>query len=106
MWRRRWVLAHWEQVPENRTTHTCQKCISHSIVVHSLPSPLLLQTGKCLLEKQIHEKHIMDLQMSTDLTHIVTASNDRTAKLVDTQARRSPPFRAACVAGEGSNSVA
>lgn len=45
----------------------------------------LLQTGKCLLEKQIHEKHIMDLQMSTDLTHFVTASNDRSAKLVDTQ---------------------
>lgn len=44
-----------------------------------------VETGKCLLEKQIHEKHIMDLQMSTDLTHFVTASNDRSAKLVDTQ---------------------
>ena len=42
------------------------------------------QTGKCVLEAQIHEKHIMDLQMSPDGTHFVTASTDRTAKIVDT----------------------
>lgn len=40
-----------------------------------------------MLEKQLHEKHIMDLQMSPDLTHFITASNDRSAKLVDTNVR-------------------
>jgi hypothetical protein len=50
--------------------------------------PACLQTGKCLLEKQVHEKHIMDLQMSNDLTHFVTASNDKSAKLIDTQVGR------------------
>lgn len=43
------------------------------------------ETGKVTAEASIHEKHIMDLQMSADGTHFVTASNDRTAKLVDTQ---------------------
>lgn len=44
-----------------------------------------VETGKCLAEKQLHEKQVMDMQMSTDGTHFITASTDRTAKLVDTQ---------------------
>lgn len=44
-----------------------------------------VETGKMLQEEQIHEKNIQDVQMSSDGTHFVTASSDRTAKLVDTQ---------------------
>lgn len=44
-----------------------------------------VETGKCTAEAAIHEKHIMDLQMSPDGTHFVTASTDRTAKVVDTE---------------------
>lgn len=43
------------------------------------------ETGKLLAENQIHEKNIADLQMSVDGTHFITASYDRSAKLVDTQ---------------------
>jgi translation initiation factor 3 subunit I len=42
-----------------------------------------VETGKIIAEAKIHDKHIMDLQMSTDGSHFATASNDRTAKLVD-----------------------
>ena len=43
-----------------------------------------VETGKLLHEVQLHEKTIQDMQMSQDGTHFVTASVDRTAKLVDT----------------------
>jgi len=60
----------------------------HPYILDALVSLCAMQTGKCVLERQIHEKHIMDLQVSTDQTHFVTASNDRSAKLVDTQASK------------------
>lgn len=44
-----------------------------------------VETGKMLLEAPLHEKHIMDMQLSPDGTHFITASIDRTSKLVDTQ---------------------
>ena len=44
-----------------------------------------VETGKLLQEEALHEKQVNDLQMSADGTHFVTASADRTAKLVDTQ---------------------
>lgn len=44
-----------------------------------------VETGKLLQEAQVHEKHIMDMQLSVDGTHLVTASADRTAKILDTQ---------------------
>lgn len=44
----------------------------------------LVQTGKVLEENKIHDATINDLQLSADGSHFVTASNDRTAKLVDT----------------------
>lgn len=44
-----------------------------------------VETGKVKEEAKIHDKHIADLQVSVDGTHFVTASNDKTAKLVDTQ---------------------
>lgn len=51
-----------------------------------------VETGKVLAEAQLHEKQVMDMQMSVDGTHFITASADRTAKLVDTQV---------CVCGGG-----
>ncbi|PRW45076.1 Eukaryotic translation initiation factor 3 subunit I [Chlorella sorokiniana] len=44
-----------------------------------------VETGKVLQEAQLHEKQISDMQMSVDGTHFITASPDRTSKLVDTQ---------------------
>eukprot|EP00887_Chlorella_sp_A99_P004303 scaffold15.g4303.t1 len=44
-----------------------------------------VETGKVKEEAKIHDKHIADLQMAVDGTHFVTASNDKSAKLVDTQ---------------------
>jgi len=44
-----------------------------------------VETGKMLQEEQLHEKQINDLQMSPEGTHFVTASVDRSAKLVDSQ---------------------
>lgn len=48
------------------------------------------ETGKCLLEVQVHsdqsqdrQSSIQDLQVSADGTHGITASLDKTAKLVD-----------------------
>ena len=44
-----------------------------------------MQTGKVKMESKIHAGSIADLQMSTDVTHFVTASFDNMSKLVDTQ---------------------
>jgi translation initiation factor 3 subunit I len=44
-----------------------------------------VETGKVTLESKVHDKHIMDLQMSPDGTHMISASNDCSAKLIDTQ---------------------
>ena len=64
---------------------------SFIMCAHSSCRPLLLrlicsgcvQTGKQLEEKQVHTDSIGDLQMSNDSSHFVTASKDKTAKLVD-----------------------
>ncbi len=42
-----------------------------------------VQTGKMLLEEKVHEDAIQDLQLSADGSYGVTASLDKTAKLVD-----------------------
>ena len=44
---------------------------------------LLLQTGKQLAESREHKKQVNDLTMSADLTHFVTGSLDKTAKVFD-----------------------
>lgn len=44
-----------------------------------------MQTGEVKEEREIHEKQINDIKMSPDGTHFITASSDKTAKLVDTQ---------------------
>jgi WD40 repeat protein len=44
-----------------------------------------MQTGEVKEERDIHEKQINDIKMSPDGTHFITASSDKTAKLVDTQ---------------------
>jgi len=43
------------------------------------------ETGKQIFEDQIHEKQISDLRPSADLTHLITASLDKTSKLLDAQ---------------------
>lgn len=43
-----------------------------------------VETGKVLEEAKLHDKTIQDMQLSPDGTHFVTASVDRSAKLVDT----------------------
>lgn len=51
-------------------------------------TPLLVadvQTGKQLEEVELHDKQINDLQFSVDESHFITASGDKTAKLVDAQ---------------------
>lgn len=48
-------------------------------------SLVVLQTGQVKEEKEVHEKQINDLKMAPDGTHFITASSDKTAKLVDTQ---------------------
>ena len=42
-----------------------------------------LKTGKMLLEEKVHEDAIQDLQLSPDGSYVVSASLDKTAKLVD-----------------------
>lgn len=44
-----------------------------------------VETGKCLQETQVHEDAIQDMQMSADQTHAITASLDKTAKLIDVE---------------------
>jgi hypothetical protein len=41
-----------------------------------------VEAGKCVAEAQLHDKQISDMQMSVDGTHFITASTDRTSKLV------------------------
>ena len=46
---------------------------------------LYAQTGKVTAENRIHDADIKDMQFSNDGTHFITASGDRTSKLVDAQ---------------------
>mmetsp|Transcript_93 Transcript_93/g.148 ORF Transcript_93/g.148 Transcript_93/m.148 type:complete len:328 (+) Transcript_93:115-1098(+) len=41
------------------------------------------ETGQQILEKQVHEDAIQDMQLSPDGSYVVTASLDKTAKLID-----------------------
>lgn len=42
-----------------------------------------VETGKVLQEAQVHQKDIRDMQLAPDGTHLITASADRTAKVLD-----------------------
>lgn len=44
-----------------------------------------VETGKMTAENLVHEKHIQDLQMSPDGSHLITASLDKNSKLLDVQ---------------------
>lgn len=44
-----------------------------------------VQTGKITAENRIHDLDIKDMRFSKDGTHFITASGDRTAKIVDAQ---------------------
>ncbi len=45
--------------------------------------PSLPQTGKLLLEEKVHGDAIQDMQVAQDGSHAVTASLDKSAKLID-----------------------
>lgn len=45
----------------------------------------MVQTGQNVESKQLHKGNVMDLQLSKDGTHLITASTDMQAKLVDTE---------------------
>ncbi|KAF9358299.1 translation initiation factor eIF3 subunit [Mortierella sp. NVP85] len=42
------------------------------------------KTGKYIMSQKIHEATLMDLQMSTDRTYFITASKDKSAKILET----------------------
>eukprot|EP00889_Picochlorum_renovo_P006612 jgi/Picre1/33642/NNA_001122.t1 len=44
-----------------------------------------VETGKMIQEEQVHKATIGDMQMSVDGTHIITASADQSAKILDSQ---------------------
>lgn len=44
-----------------------------------------MQTGKITAENRIHDADIKDMRFSQDGTHFITASGDRTSKIVDAQ---------------------
>ena len=59
--------------------------LSASCVSILLTTDLSAQTGKMLQEQKAHSDTVCDLQMSVDGSHLVTASKDKTAKLLDAQ---------------------
>jgi WD40 repeat protein len=54
-------------------------------VSHTPPRLACMQTGKMLMETQVHEDSIQDLQIAPDGIQGITASLDKTAKLIDMQ---------------------
>lgn len=52
---------------------------------HLLSFAFEMQTGKMLQEVQVHEEAIQDMQMSPDETHVITASLDKTGRLIDVE---------------------
>lgn len=49
--------------------------------------------------RQLHKGNVMDMQLSKDGTHFITASTDMTAKLVDTESlevMKTYPFERPC----------
>jgi translation initiation factor 3 subunit I len=42
-----------------------------------------VETGKLLLEQEVHNGVITDMQVSPDGTHALTSSKDKTAKIID-----------------------
>lgn len=49
--------------------------------------------------RQLHKGNVMDMQLSKDGTHLITASTDMTAKLVDTESlevMKTYPFERPC----------
>ena len=63
-----------------------QECCPMPPTVHCSFADLVdcVQTGKITAENRIHDADIKDMHFSQDGTHFITASGDRTAKIVDT----------------------
>ena len=53
--------------------------------MHCIQPFLSVQTGKITAENRIHDLDIKDMRFSRDGTHFITASGDRTSKIVDAQ---------------------
>lgn len=73
--RGRITRVHWSDLDRTLLSSSEDGCIRRWDV----------ETGKILAEEKLHEKNIQDMQMAPDGTHFITASTDRTAKLVDSQ---------------------
>lgn len=52
-----------------------------ALLTHPYPSGSSKQTGKQIAENRDHKKQINDLTFSNDLTHCITGSLDKTAKV-------------------------
>lgn len=58
-------------------------CIGEPALDHKSSMPLAcVQTGKMTQERQIHDDAIQDMQLSPDGAYVVTASLDKTAKII------------------------
>ena len=75
----RWLL-----LPDSLSL-SCEAALDGVHLSTPLTSHHVAQTGKQLAEKAVHTDSIGDLQMANDCSHFVTASKDKTAKLVDAQ---------------------
>lgn len=76
---RAWALPTTRSVHPHATPHMATSTKRGS-PASSLCSP---QTGALLLEKVVHEDAIQDMQLAPDGSYAITASLDKTAKLVD-----------------------
>jgi len=48
-------------------------------------TPTKTQTGDCISTNKVHEATITDLQMSADRTYFITASKDKSAKIIESE---------------------
>lgn len=67
-----------------------KSCAQNADVLCIIPARYSLhffsvQTGKISAENRIHDLDIKDMRFSKDDTHFITASGDRTSKIVDAQ---------------------
>ena len=76
-------LRLWDVEARAKRPARCRRLVLLSLASLFLRSCrcFVLQTGKQLAENRDHKKQINDLTMSADLTHFITGSLDKTAKV-------------------------
>lgn len=75
-------------VPKGRVTRVYFTDLNRTLVSSHDPGIIRrwdVETGKLLQEEQVHEDAIQDMQLSPDQTCALTASLDKTARLIDLQ---------------------